>query len=95
MREADDEVMRRGAVFVDTREGAMSETGDLIDPLKSGVIAEADILADFPDLCGKRHAGRHELSDPEQAITVFKSVGASVEDLAAAILAYERCAEKS
>ena len=93
MREADDEVMRRGSVFVDTREGAMSETGDLIDPLKTGVIGEDDILADFPDMCGKRHAGRADLPDPEQAITVFKSVGASVEDLAAAILAYERCSE--
>ncbi|MBB3231746.1 ornithine cyclodeaminase family protein [Halomonas stenophila] len=95
MREADDEVMRRGAVFVDTREGAMSETGDLIDPLKTGVIQESDILADFPDLCGKRHAGRCALEDPERAITVFKSVGASVEDLAAAILAYERCSTPS
>ncbi|GAA0573714.1 ornithine cyclodeaminase family protein [Halomonas salifodinae] len=95
MREADDAVMRRGAVFVDTREGAMSETGDLIDPLKSGVIQVSDILADFPDLCGKRHAGRSALEDPQQAITVFKSVGASVEDLAAAILAYERCATPS
>ncbi|GGX87853.1 ornithine cyclodeaminase [Litchfieldella qijiaojingensis] len=91
MREADDEVMRRGAVFVDTRDGALSETGDLIDPLKAGVIQESDILADFPDLCAGRHAGRSALADPEQAITVFKSVGASVEDLAAAILAYERC----
>lgn len=95
MREADDEVMRRGAIFVDTREGAFSETGDLIDPLKTGVIEEADILADFPDLCGKRHAGRSALEHPQRAITVFKSVGASVEDLAAAILAYERCATPS
>jgi ornithine cyclodeaminase/alanine dehydrogenase-like protein (mu-crystallin family) len=91
MREADDEVMRRGSIFVDTREGATSETGDLIDPLKTGVIQESDILADFPELCGKCHAGRAALADPERAITVFKSVGASVEDLAAAILAYERC----
>ncbi|GEK74670.1 MULTISPECIES: bifunctional Delta(1)-pyrroline-2-carboxylate/Delta(1)-piperideine-2-carboxylate reductase [Halomonas] len=91
MREADDEVMRRGAVFVDTREGALSETGDLIDPIASGVIGETDILADFPDLCGGKHPGRAALADPDRAITVFKSVGASVEDLAAAILAYERC----
>ncbi|QTP57462.1 ornithine cyclodeaminase family protein [Billgrantia antri] len=94
MREADNEVMRRGAIFVDTREGALSETGDLIDPLDSGVIDESDILADFPDLCAGRHAGRQELTDPDRAITVFKSVGASVEDLAAAILAYERCTEE-
>ncbi|MDW5376169.1 ornithine cyclodeaminase family protein [Halomonas sp. HP20-15] len=90
MREADDEVMRRGAIFVDTRAGALSETGDLIDPLASGVITEADILADFPDLCGVRHAGRPALADADRAITVFKSVGASIEDLAAAIAAFER-----
>jgi len=90
MREADDAVMLRGAVFVDTRAGALSETGDLIDPLKSGLITEADILADFTDLCTNRHPGRAALSDPDQAITVFKSVGTAVEDLAAAILAYER-----
>ncbi|GHB10394.1 bifunctional Delta(1)-pyrroline-2-carboxylate/Delta(1)-piperideine-2-carboxylate reductase [Modicisalibacter luteus] len=92
MREADDDVMRRSAVFVDTRDGALSETGDLIDPLASGVITEADILADFPDLCGGRHAGRSALADAGQAITVFKSVGASIEDLAAAIAAFERSA---
>ncbi|MFC3285900.1 ornithine cyclodeaminase family protein [Litchfieldella rifensis] len=91
MREADDTVMRRGAIFVDTREGALSETGDLIDPIASGVISVDDILADFPDLCAGRHAGRSQLTAPDEAITVFKSVGASVEDLAAAILAYERC----
>jgi ornithine cyclodeaminase/alanine dehydrogenase-like protein (mu-crystallin family) len=90
MREADDEVMRRGAIFVDTRDGALSETGDLIDPLASGVITEADVLADFPDLCGGKHAGRSALADPDRAITVFKSVGASIEDLAAAIAAFER-----
>ncbi|TFH88524.1 ornithine cyclodeaminase family protein [Billgrantia azerbaijanica] len=95
MREADDEVMRRGAIFVDTRAGALSETGDLIDPLTSGVIDEDDVLADFPDLCAGRHAGRRALPDPDRAITVFKSVGASVEDLAAAILAFERCTAQS
>ncbi|EPC01532.1 hypothetical protein L861_16810 [Litchfieldella anticariensis FP35 = DSM 16096] len=91
MREADDTVMRRGDIFVDTREGALSETGDLIDPIASGVISVDGILADFPDLCAGRHAGRSQLKAPDEAITVFKSVGASVEDLAAAILAYERC----
>ncbi|TDX22835.1 ornithine cyclodeaminase [Modicisalibacter xianhensis] len=90
MREADDDVMRRGSIFVDTRAGALSETGDLIDPIASGVIAETDILADFPELCGGRHAGRSALANADRAITVFKSVGASIEDLAAAIAAFER-----
>ncbi|MBR9857621.1 MAG: ornithine cyclodeaminase family protein [Gammaproteobacteria bacterium] len=90
MREADDEALRRSKLFVDTREGALSETGELIIPLQQGVIAEGDILADLPDLCRGGHRGRVALSDPEQAITLFKSVGASMEDLAAAILAYQR-----
>ncbi|MAO49543.1 ornithine cyclodeaminase family protein [Halomonas titanicae] len=90
MREADDEVMRRGHVFVDTRAGALAESGDLIDPIKSGVISESDVLADFYELCGMRHLGRSELNNPNEAVTVFKAVGASSEDLAAAITAYER-----
>lgn len=93
MREADDEVMRRGYVFVDTREGALVESGDMIDPIASGAISEADVLADFYDLCMKRHAGRSVLDNPREAITVFKAVGASSEDLAAAMTAYERSSE--
>jgi ornithine cyclodeaminase len=90
MREADDAVMERGHVFVDTRAGALAESGDLIDPIKSGAISESDILADFYELCGMRHLGRSELDHPSEAVTVFKAVGASSEDLAAAIVAYER-----
>ncbi|WP_311946017.1 ornithine cyclodeaminase family protein [Halomonas piscis] len=93
MREADDKVMRRGQVFVDTRAGALVESGDLIDPIASGAIREADILADFFDLCAKRHQGRSELSDTDEVITVFKAVGASCEDLAAAITAYRRSSD--
>ncbi|WP_313549841.1 ornithine cyclodeaminase family protein [Pseudomonas sp.] len=90
MREADDDVVRRCTIFVDTREGALSETGDLITPIQKGVITPADVQAEFSDLCGGKHAGRSALSDAPNAMTLFKSVGASVEDLAAAILAYER-----
>ncbi|MBB1485104.1 ornithine cyclodeaminase family protein [Oceanospirillum sediminis] len=90
MREADNDVMTRGNIFVDTRAGALSETGDLISPIKDGVISEDHILAEFSELCSGRHSGRSALDDPEQSITVFKSVGDSREDLAAAILAYQR-----
>lgn len=90
MREADDEVMRRGCIFVDTRAGALVESGDLIDPIASGAISETDVLADFHDLCMARHAGRRALDHPRDAITVFKAVGASCEDLAAAMTAHER-----
>jgi alanine dehydrogenase len=86
MREADDEVVRRSSIFVDTREGAVVEAGDIVVPLRNGILKESDIRADLPELARGKHLGR--TSDSE--ITLFKSVGASQEDLAAAALAFER-----
>ena len=85
MREADDEVIQKSRVFVDTRAGAMKESGDIVIPLQNGVLREADVLADLCDLCQNNHLGR----ESEDEITLFKSVGAACEDLAAAILIYE------
>ncbi len=86
MRETDDETVRRASVFCDNRAGATKEAGDLVAPLRSGVITPADILADLDDLARGRHPGRTS----EAEITFFKSVGTAVEDLAAAVLVYER-----
>jgi alanine dehydrogenase len=86
MREADDEAVRRASVFVDTRQGACVEAGDIVMPIASGLLAPSDIRADLFDLCAGTHQGR--LSQSE--ITLFKSVGTALEDLAAAALAYER-----
>ncbi|MBD8889969.1 ornithine cyclodeaminase family protein [Roseibium litorale] len=85
MRESDDEAVRRSSVFADTREGAGTEGGDLAQPLASGVLKPQDVLADLYDLCRNDHPGRR--FDGE--ITLFKSVGAALEDLAGAVLAYE------
>lgn len=85
MRESDDEAVRRASIFVDTREGALHEGGDLVQPLENGVMTMDDVQADLFDLTGGRHPGR---SGPAE-ITLFKSVGAALEDLAGAILAYE------
>ena len=85
MRESDDDAVRRSAVYVDTRAGALSEGGDIVQPLKSGVLKADNIRGELAELiagtCGRR-------KDDEE-ITLFKSVGAALEDLAAAILAYE------
>jgi ornithine cyclodeaminase len=86
MREADDEAVRRALVFVDTRQGACAEAGDIVAPIRSGVLAPHDIRADLFDLCRGQHPGRQSASQ----ITLFKSVGTALEDLAAAALAYER-----
>lgn len=85
MRESDDEAVRRSSVFADTREGASKEGGDLAQPLKSGVLQPKDVLADLYDLCRNDHPGRRSGDE----ITLFKSVGAALEDLAGAVLAYE------
>jgi len=89
MRETDNDAMQNCSVFVDVRAGALSETGDLIIPIREGAITEDSIVAEFTELCSGRHKGRAGLEDPQQAITLFKSVGDAREDLAAAILAYQ------
>jgi ornithine cyclodeaminase len=85
MRETDDEVARRARIWVDTRAGALHEAGDILQPLKSGVIRESDILGDLFELA-RGTAPRRGSADE---ITMFKSVGASLEDLAAAVAVYE------
>ena len=85
MREADDDAIRLSSVFIDTP-GARKEAGDIVIPTVSGVLRPNDIRGDLRDLTRGRHAGRSS----EAEITLFKSVGASEEDLAAAALAYDR-----
>jgi len=82
MREADDEAIRRARVFVDTREGAGKEAGDIVQPLQSGALAAHDIVADLFELCRQEKRGRQAAGE----ITLFKSVGTALEDLAAAEL---------
>lgn len=86
MREADDDCIRRATVFCDTRAGATAEAGDLVQPLASGVLTPAGIAADLYDLCRGGHPGRGSGDE----ITLFKSAGAALEDLAGALLAYEK-----
>lgn len=86
MREADDEAVRRARVFVDTREGALKEAGDIVQPLAAGVLGPDDVAGDLFELCRGTRAGRRY----HDQITLFKSVGTALEDLAAAQLSYER-----
>lgn len=89
MRETDDEVIRKSSVFVDTCAGALVEAGDLTQAMESGAFSKDAVVAEFTELCGNQHKGRSQLADSEQQITLFKSVGAAREDLAAAMLAYQ------
>lgn len=83
MREADDEAMVRAAIYVDTRAGALAESGELVHALAAGLISTADIRGELSELARGSVSGRR---DPGE-ITLFKSVGCALEDLAAAELA--------
>ena len=86
MRESDDAAVGRASLFCDTRAGALKEGGDLVIPLKAGLITEAAIKADLADLTRGKHKGRMS----EDEVTLFKSVGTAIEDFAAARLAMQR-----
>jgi ornithine cyclodeaminase len=86
MREADDQAVKRSRIFVDTRAGAAREAGDIVVPLKKKIIDAKAIKGDLFDLTGGKVKGR--TSDAQ--ITLFKSVGTAVEDLAAAMLVWKQ-----
>ena len=82
MREADDEAVRRARVYVDTRGGALKEAGDIVIPLRRKVIDKKQIVGDLAELC----RGKAKSRTSDKQITLFKSVGTAIEDLAAAML---------
>ena len=82
MREADDDCIRRCQVVVDNYTGALKETGDIKIPLDEGLLTVEDIKADLFELCKGDVNFERQSSD----ITMFKSVGHALEDLAAAQL---------
>lgn len=85
MREADDQAVKRARIYVDTRAGATKEAGDIVVPLRKDVIARSAIKGDLFELCRGKAKGRTSTSQ----ITLFKSVGTAIEDLAAAMLVWQ------
>jgi alanine dehydrogenase len=83
MHEADEQALARAEIYVDTREGAFAEAGELVSALKSGAINPGDVRGDLSQLVRGDAHGR----GTSHAITLFKSVGTAIEDLAAAELA--------
>jgi len=80
MREVDDAAVMRSRIVVDTYVGALAEAGDLTDPIERGVIAHEHVVAELAELVQGTRRGRISEAD----ITLFKSVGTALEDLAAA-----------
>jgi ornithine cyclodeaminase len=86
MREGDDELIARAEIFVDSYSGALSEAGDLVQPLASGLLSRERVRAELAELVTGAHSGRRTRDE----ITLFKSVGTALEDLCAARLVVER-----
>lgn len=82
MREVDDAAVQSARIYVDTYDGALAEAGDIVDPIERGVITRKDIVGELGELVAGRADGRRSASE----ITLFKSVGTAIEDLAAAQL---------
>lgn len=82
MREVDDDALVRAGIYVDTR-SALAESGELLHGLASGVISTSDVRGELADLVRGTVVGRRSAEE----ITLFKSVGCAIEDLAAAELA--------
>jgi ornithine cyclodeaminase/alanine dehydrogenase-like protein (mu-crystallin family) len=77
-------------VFVDSRAGALAEAGDIVLAIREGSMSGAAIAGELGELAAGAVAGRHTRSE----VTIFKSLGMAVEDVAAAHLAYERAKER-
>ena len=82
MRESDDETIRRARVFVDTYPGTLAEAGDLLQPIEADAWQADRIQGDLHELETGAKPGRLGAEE----ITLFKSVGAAIEDLTAANL---------
>lgn len=85
-REVDDEAIIKSNIYVDSRLGALHETGELAIPIANGIFKETNVKADIAELCRGKHLGR----ESENEITLFKSAGLAIEDLAAALLVYKQ-----
>lgn len=82
MREADDCAVARARIYVDTYAGALAEAADIVEPIERGVIDRSRVVGELEELVAGTVSGRR--GDDE--ITLFKSVGTALEDLAAAQL---------
>lgn len=87
-REMETALVARARLFVDSRAGALAEAGDVVLPIAEGAIAPEHIAGELGEVASGVVAGRKSSAE----VTLFKSLGMAVEDVAAAHLAYERAA---
>ena len=85
-RELDSAAVKMSRLFVDRRESAMAEAGDFLVPKSEGLLTDDHILGDLGDLLLSRIEGRTSVDQ----ITLFKSLGLAVEDVASVRHIYEK-----
>jgi alanine dehydrogenase len=90
-RELDTAAVVRARLYVDRRESALNEAGDFLIPLAEGAITEAHILGEVGELLLGRAVGRQGPAD----VTLFKSLGLAVEDVAAAHLVWSEAERRN
>ena len=90
VRELDDATMKRSRIFVDIPEEAMKEAGDILIPLGNGTLKGNPILGGLGDLLTGKVPGRNN----DEEITVFKSVGAAMEDIIVAATLLKKAEQK-
>lgn len=89
-RELDSQLVSRASIFVDSREAALEEAGDILIPLTEGLISKDSIRGELSELVLGERKGRVDRSE----VTLFKSVGLAFEDNAAGWLAYRMALSK-
>lgn len=88
-REMDPALVARGRLVVDSRAAALKESGDVVQGILEGRFGESHIAAELGQVVADPKLGRVKESD----VTIFKSLGMAVEDVAAADLAFRRAME--
>jgi alanine dehydrogenase len=90
MQESDEATVARAKIVVDSREAALAEAGDLVIPMRKGLINEQSIHAELGEIVLGVKPGREN----EREVTFFKSVGNAVQDASVARLALQVAAER-
>jgi alanine dehydrogenase len=91
LREIDGATLKRAKVVVDSREAVMAECGDILLALKEQSIGAADIHGEIGEVLAGAKAGR---SSPSE-VTLYKSVGIAIQDVATAQLVYRKALERN
>lgn len=89
-REIDTTTIKRGKLFVDSKSSALKEAGEILIPLNNNEISLDAIRGDLSDLVSKKITGRESNDD----ITIFKSLGLSIEDVSTAKYVFDQASLK-